>query len=658
MPPPNPAQLKVQQAVALLQGGRLSDARRLLADVRRMQNSLFEGWFYGGVEAFQAKRYQEAVSLLRQAVRINPKHAAANIHLAAALVGEGQAKEAVALLESMKSPLGRSTDYWTVLGDGYVQLSNKEAAIEAAREVTKLQPKNAAAHEILGERTVAAQGVLEGEQHFQRAVQLDPKLACGWTNLGVVRAEQCRLKEALECFDKAKILDPRWRFAYTGRALALLRAYRMGEAAQEYERWLSIQPDDFEAASARLMTLNYLEDRAPEALAEAHRAFGQRFPDCAKPPFHSHAKLRVGLLSPDLRSHSCAWFIEPLLMHADREKTDYFLYHAHATVDATSDRLRQLAHTWRHVAGQSSENIVAQIRSDEIDVLVDLAGHSSFNLLEVFARRAAPVQVTYLGYPNTTGLRQMDFRLVDGVTDPENQADAWHTETLVRFAPTAWAYLPPGRAPACTAPPCLSGHTVTFGSFNNATKITLECLHAWARLLQSVPGSVLLLKSRGLQTPEVRAEMRLRLLEAGIPEDRQVLLEHVHDEAEHLALYGKIDVALDTYPYNGTTTTCEALWMGVPVVTLCGRRHASRVGASLLNAVGHSEWAARNWEDYERVARELATSGSGLAEIRARLRDDMARSPLLDHRGQAQRFGEALRTCWNRCASRKDDAGV
>jgi predicted O-linked N-acetylglucosamine transferase (SPINDLY family) len=359
----------------------------------------------------------------------------------------------------------------------------------------------------------------------------------------------------------------------------------------------------------------------------------------------------VAFLSADLRQHSVAYFIEPLLAHLDHAEFEIFLYHDHANVDAISQRLRALAVQWRHVAGQPAEALERLIRADAPDLLVDLAGHTGYNRLPVLARRLAPVQVTYLGYPDTTGVQTMDYRLVDAVTDPEGDAEPLHTEKLVRFAPLAWCYAPPATAPDVALPPCAGGG-VTFGCFNNFAKVTDGALTAWGRLLAAVPGGQLVLKGAGLTEPETQASIAPRLAAAGIAPARIRFLEHTKTNAEHLACYAQVDVALDTFPYHGTTTTCEALWMGVPVVSLAGDRHASRVGASLLRAIGHPEWVAADWEDYATKAAALAAEPAKLAAIRAGLRDELRRSPLLDHAGQAARFSAALRAMWREaCAA-------
>jgi predicted O-linked N-acetylglucosamine transferase (SPINDLY family) len=290
------------------------------------------------------------------------------------------------------------------------------------------------------------------------------------------------------------------------------------------------------------------------------------------------------------------------------------------------------------------------IRKDAPDILIDLAGHSAMNRLPLFARNPAPVQVTYLGYPNTTGLPAIGYRLVDGLTDPEGESEAFATEKLLRFSTCAWAYEPPLDAPEprMTDPSA----PITFGSFNNFLKASADTLSAWARLLERVPGSRLLIKSPYLEDPEVSDSMREKLAAAGIATDRVELLGFFASPAEHLAVYSRVDVALDTFPYNGTTTTCEALWMGVPVVSLVGDRHAARVGLSLLTAVGHADWVVETHEAYIEKAVALAGDRPLRETLRQTLRQDVSKSPLLDHAAQAEQFEAALRHAWGEWCQR------
>jgi protein O-GlcNAc transferase len=307
--------------------------------------------------------------------------------------------------------------------------------------------------------------------------------------------------------------------------------------------------------------------------------------------------------------------------------------------------LRAHASLWRNFVGLPHGVVEKQIREDAPDVLVDLAGHTGFNRLPVFAQRVAPVQISYLGYPNTTGLAAMDYRFVDAVSDPTGEDQRFHTERLFRFAPTAWAYEPPVSAPEVSPAPCTRGGPIAFGSFNNFAKVSAATVELWARVLEAVPDSRLVLKGHGLHLAEVSPTIARRLEKLAVDPARVQLLGRTPNLASHLSVYAEVDVALDTVPYNGTTTTCEALWMGVPVVTLRGDRHAARVSASLLTAAGHPEWIASSKDEYVHIATTLAKDPARLSALRTTLRNDLRQSALLDHAAQAKRFGDAIFTC-------------
>jgi protein O-GlcNAc transferase len=301
----------------------------------------------------------------------------------------------------------------------------------------------------------------------------------------------------------------------------------------------------------------------------------------------------------------------------------------------------------------SDEALAERIRHDGIDILVDLVGHTAMNRLLVFARRPAPIQVTWLGYPNTTGLTAIDYRLVDAVTDPEGEADALASETLVRLPGGFLCYGGHGGAPAPGPAPCLATGTVTFGSFNSPPKLSAATLDAWAQVLARLPESRLLLKGKPFADAATRALYLGRLAERGVAPERVELAAWLPDQA-HLALYDRIDIALDPFPYNGTTTTCQALWMGVPVVALRGDRHASRVGASLLTQIGLTDLIADSVEAYVETAIALAGDPARLADLRHSLRPRMAASPLCDATGFARKIEQAYRTMWQRWCEAPD----
>jgi predicted O-linked N-acetylglucosamine transferase (SPINDLY family) len=620
MATPRPDQT-LREAVHLHQAGQLAQAEVRYAQLRRQTPYSFDVHHLSGWLALQQGRAADAVGHLQRAAKLNSRSALCQLRLAHAL-----------------RQIGRLSD-----------------ARVAAQQAATLEPGNADTHFLLGELAGALDGFRGAIAPFRRVVELQPGAADAWANLGVSLAQAGEPGEALTCFDRTLALDANNVQALSGRALVLQEAHQPAAAVQAYAEVLRRDPARHEARSARLLALHYLEQVPRTAMFAEHQAFGAAvgaapapFPPARERP---PGPLRVAFLSPDLRAHSVAYFLEPLLAHLDRGAFEVMLYHDHAKVDAMSVRLQQHAMRWRNFAGHPDDAVEAVIRADAPEVLVDLAGHTGFNRLPLLARRLAPVQVTYLGYPDTTGVPAIDFRFVDAVTDPVGVAEAYATERLVRFAPTAWAYAPPADAPAIATRPAGGTAPVTFGCFNNFAKVTDGVMRCWAELLAAVPRARLCLKSQGLEGA-AGGHALARLERAGIPRDRVTLLGRLPSLAAHLAAYADVDIALDTFPYHGTTTTCEALWMGVPVISICGEHHMSRVGASLLQALGRPEWIAPDAAGFVRIAAALAGDRERLARERGELRPAMQASPLLDHAGQARRFGEALLDCWQvRCAA-------
>ena len=607
----------LQQAIEHHRAGRLADAETLYRQAQSIAPGNFDVVHLSGALAYDRGRTNEAIELLTRALAIDPQSAICRMRLGLALIDAGRLPEAERRLREAVHLKPDFLEAWDNLA-----------------YVLKIQDRLKAAVEC-----------------HERVIRLKPGFGAGWYNYGHTLSLMGQNKLALRCQEKALAADPGFALARFGLAQSLRQNNRLAEAISEYDRFLAQKPRHHPARSCRLFALQYLDGIPREQLFADHVAYGRVvgtprapvLPNTAEPD----RRLRLAILSPDLRAHSCAFFLEPLLQHLDRTSFELLLYLDHIRDDATSARLRSFSAVWRNFIGQPDLAVERTIRSDQPDILIDLAGHSGMAArLPLFARRLAPVQITYLGYPDTTGLPAMDYRFTDAIADPEGEADRFATERLVRFAPTAWAYLPPEYAPEPSPSPLMSGMSPTFGSFSSLTKVNDTTIALWSQVLQAVPGSQLLLKGADFDDPEVCATYRARFQAAGAPIDRIELVPRTAEGEDHLGLYRRVDVALDTFPYHGTTTTCEALWMGVPVITRRGDRHAARVGASLLTAVGHPEWIAADNEEYVRAAFDLISDPQRLAALRTTLRAEMKRSPLLDHAGQAARFATALRSCW------------
>lgn len=516
--------------------------------------------------------------------------------------------------------------------------------------------------------------VAEAEAAFRRAADLAPHDPTPWFNLVGLLADSGRSADALALIERLRPAcagDPA-RLREQGLVLGQLGRY---EASIEYLRAaLTLRPDDTSAraglATALLETWQhdaawpefdaltqtpridplcwqrvvmshlYFGRTTPEAMLALHRRYHDLLPDSGPPPELDRrapaGRRRIGFLSADFRRHACAHFLLPLLEHLDRSEVEVFLYSNTRQADAVTGRLRAAGEHWRDLRGLAPADVAALILADRLDILIDLAGYTDGNALAVFARRVAPVQVTWLGYPASTGLRQMDYRISDDLADPPGDSDRHCSERLLRVADGFLCYAPifpvPERGPD-------DGQTrpLTFGSFNNLVKITPQALALWVDIVTAVPGARLVLKSRQLDQPTVRERVAAFAEAHGLPRDR-LRLDGWLPAERHLASYCAVDIALDPFPYSGTTTTCETLLMGVPLVTLAGATHVSRVSAALLSRVGCGELVAGDLADYRRIAIALAHDAPARARYREQLPERFKQSPMFDGAGFARRF--------------------
>lgn len=467
----------------------------------------------------------------------------------------------------------------------------------------------------------------------------NPQLWASWTDFLTRRR---RSREALTAAQRAKTLDPlavddNLLFHLSLEALDVEGAVRVALACAE------TAPENSAYWSRWLLHLHYLP--LPSALiSNAHRNWGSRHPDPGRTfsiDRNPSRRLRIGYVSPFRSEYSVQYFLNPLFPAHAPSQVEVFAYQTLREGDCISDTLKSKADHWIETADLNDGAFAEQILSDKIDVLVDLTGHSWNNRLEAMALRLAPVQVTWLGYPGTTGLPAMDLRITDAVADPPG-AESDHTERLVRIPGGFLCYQAPDQAPAVAPSPCAKNTGVTFGSMNVPVKLSEPTLALWAGILQACPGSRLVLKFPRENWPDLGENIAARLERLGIASDRLGVLPCQATFASHLSAYGLIDIALDPFPYNGTTTTCEALWMGVPVIALRGDRHAARVSASILTQVGLEELIGDSEADYLAKAVALARDPQRILSLRSGMRKRMMASPLMD----AGRFARAMETVY------------
>ena len=464
-------------------------------------------------------------------------------------------------------------------------------------------------------------------------------------------AQRGRLEAALKLYRACLQAHPLSLDACLGAAGALVDLWSIDEAVATYARAHEIAPASGQVFSALLFHHHYLSPVDLVRLFDLHKAYGAMMQQAWPHPAGNYSqepdperRLRIGYVSPNLSRHSVGYFIEPVIRCHDRRYFEVFCYYNHTLADDATRRMRESADGWRDIAGSDDEAVARMVREDRIDILFDLAGHSKGNRLGVFARGTAPVQMTWLGYPDTSGLSAVDFRVTDSTADPAPAAEQRHTEKLLRIDDCFLCYEPPADAPPVK--PRVPGAAVVFSSFNNIAKVNAETIRWWGRILAGVPGSRLALKSSPLNFPDTVDRVLDALERGGVDPARVELRGWIGERQQHLDAYGDIDIALDTFPYHGTTTTCEALWMGVPVVTLAGEAHMSRVGASILRCAGFDQLVARDETEYVRIAVELAHDSVTRQALRAELRTRVAASPLLDHAGFTRKLEAHCRQAW------------
>jgi predicted O-linked N-acetylglucosamine transferase (SPINDLY family) len=566
---------------------------------------------------------------------------------------QGQTDQAIAHYERA---LSLNPDYAEVhnnLGLALAAQGRIDRAITHYERALSLNPDYAKAHNNLGLVYMAQGRIDQAIAHYERALSLNPDDALAHNNLGNALRAQGQTDQAIVHYERALSLNPDDALAHHNLGSTLMLQGQIGLAFLHYERALSLWPDNVATHHSLLLALNYMSDKDPAAVYAAHLDFARRWEAPLATLIQSHSndrsrerRIRIGYVSCDFRQHSVGYFIEPVLAHHDHERFEIFCYANDLQEDTVTERLKSNADRWRCLAGLSDELTAQQIRTDQIDILVDLNGHTGSNRLLAFARKPAPLQVTWLGYPNTTGLATMDYRFTDGFADPVGMTEHFHSEQLVRLPECFSCYQPPQEAPEVSGLPALEKGYVTFGSFNNLTKITREVMAVWANILQAIPGARLTLKNAGLGGSTAQQMVREIFTEMGVAPERLELLGSDQSQKAHLERYGSIDIGLDPFPYNGATTTCEALWMGVPVVTLAGRTHAGRVGVSQLSNLGLIELIGRTPDEYIATALRLATDVERLSTLRKELRSRMAVSPLTDGPRFTKNLERAYRWMW------------
>ena len=570
--------------------------------------------FLQAVDAHRAGRIQEAERQYRTVLKLNPRYAPALSNLGVILRQTGRFPEALEALHAAVQAEPGSAAGWSNLCNTYRQLGRWAEAVQAGQQATALAPNDGDALSNLGLALFHADRFDEARSVLERAVAVAPDHANAWNNLGNVHQRQCRIDEAIACYQRALQSDPAHVTAHSNILFCMhfTPRYTPDEIARAHQEWAA----------------RHERPRMSGALPE--RRIDQEAP-----------VLRVGMVSADLRGHAVADFLKPLVRHWPSHRLALFLYSTSAVTDDTSHWLASQAAAWREVAGLTDEQLARQVRADGIDVLFDLTGHTGGHRLLAFALRPAPVQVTWLGYFDTSGMASMDFMIADPVCVKPGEAGRY-AERVLTLPHDFVCYEPPADAPAVGPLPALAREgQVTFGSQNQLVKVTDEVIRLWARVVREVPGSRLLLAGKAFNDGSTR-EVFMRKFNAEGLDGERLDLRPGNSKLGVLQTYNEIDIALDPFPCAGGTTTCEALWMGVPVVSLFGDRFSGRHSAAHLKAAGLGGLVVADQDAYVARCRSLATDLAGLGALRRGMRERVGRSVLCDGRAFAARFLEAV----------------
>ncbi|UCV04575.1 tetratricopeptide repeat protein [Dechloromonas denitrificans] len=599
----------------------------------------------------------QAERAFRQAIALQPAFAFACNNLAMCLSAQGRLDEAE---RASFRAIELMPDYAEGLCNRGVILKSLGRLGEAEssyRLALQLRPDYAEAHYNLAVAGQEQGRLSEAEAGYHKALQCRPQYAEALCNLGALYREQGRLVEAEDKLRQSLAINPNYAGAYCNLGVVEKDFGRLEQAEVSYLRALELEPGFSDAFSNLLFAYNYSHLYGPErCLAEAQRygalVAGKARPYVAWSCPSTPTRLRVGLVSGDLRDHPVGHFLESVVKALDSERIELIAYPTHHEVSPLTRRIQPCFAAWKPLHGLSDEAAARLIHDDGLHLLIDLAGHTAHNRLPVFAWKPAPVQASWLGYFATTGVAAIDYLLADAVGVPADQRGQF-TEEIVYLPDTRLCFTPPDRAPAVAPSPGLANGYVTFGCFQNLTKITDPVLAVWSRILSALPTARLRLQNRQLGDAVVREQLQQRLRQQGIEPSRVALLEPV-SRAEYLAAHGDVDCLLDTFPYPGGTTTCEALWMGVPTLTLAGDGLLARQGASLLTAAGLPGWVAATADAYVAKAIAQADDLAGLAALRAELRGRVGGSPLIDAPRFARNLEAACWAMWSRYQSKAD----
>ena len=599
-------------------------------------------------QKLQSGNLPEAEALCGEILRHDPDHVLALQGMGLVCHWTGRNGKALLLLKRRVTLQPTVADFHNTLGTICLDLQREEEAVMACGEAVRLRPDYPEGHCNAGIALERLGRFEEAEAANRKAIGLRPGYAAATVSLAGALRGQGKLDEAIALLEGWMAVEPSAQTC--GRLAAVLsEAGRLDDSIARHRQAVEMDPTDSSLHSNLLYTLHYHPDLGPEQLLAEHLVWAERHAEPLYATIKPHdidrtpgRRLRIGFVSGDFRQHSVATFLEPLIVNHDPGRVEVFCYSDVSRPDAVTRRFQVAADTWRIIVGLNDEQAAELIRQDRLDILVDPGGHMGPNRPLLFARKPAPVQMAYPGYPGTTGMKTMDYFVTDALHDPPGESEGHYVETLLRLSPTFRCYRPPDLSPEPNSLPALTNGFMTFGSIGRMEKITPAVMKVWAEILSIVPDSRLLVLTGGGNDVLADRQFRPHFVRHGLAGERVRFIGR-KSPVDYFRFFHRIDIVLDTFPYNGCTTTCDALWMGVPVVTLAGNRHAARCGAGMLAQIGRCDLVAHDAEGYLRVACDLISDVAELSRERASAREKMQVSALFDQTRFAVEWSDTCR---------------
>ncbi len=615
--------------------GEIVQAKAIAREGLAVAPDLADLHFYLGNVLLAEKDWEGAAASFERALALHPEHAATLLNFGRLRMEQNRMTDAEHFCDQALRLEPNNIDFRIQAGEMLRAAGRLQRAQDHLVRALALDPAHASAHAHLAGILADAGCFGEAAEHARKASELAPHVAFHHNLMGVIWQELGRLQCASECFQRALAIDPDDALARVNAGSNHLLSGHLNAAIADYRSALQLAPDSSIANSNLLFALNYHPDLSAQEIFEAYRHFDKTVGGPLRSAWTAHdnppaagRRLRIGYVSPDFRQHTVMRFLEPVLAHHDRLRFDIYAYAEVVREDAATERVKQVVTAWRSTVGLSDEAVAAMIRNDRIDVLIDVAGHTAGNRLRVLARRPAPVSASWMGYGYTTGLSAIDYYLTDAVCAPEG-SEGLFAERPWRMGRTGYVYRPGEDMGAVGQLPAERNGHVTFGTLTRPVRINARVVRVWAQILERVPDSRLVVDSKSYGDADTKDQLLAQFVAKGVSAERIQIGYH----SPPWDLMRGIDITLDCFPHNSGTTLFESLYMGVPVVTLAGRPSVGRLGASILEGVGHPEWVAESEEAYVDTAVALAQDQQKLAALRGRLRQDMQRSCLMDEAG-------------------------